>query len=56
LKFRIVQRMMEDNLKELKTVEAGGDLDKLEKCIETQMGLKQAERDLASILGIVVSK
>jgi DNA primase len=56
LKFRIVQRMMEDNLKELKTVEAGGDLEKLEKCIDMQMGLKQAERDLASILGIVVSK
>ncbi len=56
LKFRIVQRMMEDNLKELKAIEATGDIDKLEKCIDMQMGLKQAERDLASILGVVVSK
>ncbi len=56
LKFRIIQKMMEDNLKDLKVIEASGDLDKLEKSIDMQMGLKQAERDLASILGIVVSK
>ncbi len=56
LKFRIVQKMMEDNLQELKRVEGQGDLDKLEECLTMQVGLKQAERDLAGILGIVVSK
>lgn len=56
LKFRVVQRMMEDNLQELKRVEAGGDLDKLGDCLKTQAGLKQAELELAGLLGIVVSK
>jgi len=56
LKFRVVQSMMEANLQELKRIEADGDLDKIAQCLKTQAGLKQAERELAGLLGIVVSK
>ena len=56
LKFRVVQKMMEDNLQELKKLEPGGDLDKIGDCLGVQAGLKQAELELADLLGIVVSK
>jgi DNA primase len=56
LKFRVVQKMMEDNLKELKAAEQKDDWDLLEKHLTMQQGLKEAEKELASKLGIVVAK
>ncbi len=56
LKFRMVQRMMEENLAEIKREEAEGNIDALDEKLTTQEGLKQAERELAGMLGIVVAK
>ena len=56
LKFRVVQRMMEDNLAKLRTWEAKGNWEEVEKCLVQQEGLKAAERDLAKTLGIVVAR
>jgi DNA primase len=56
LKFRVVQRMMEDNLQVVKQTETKGDWDELDKALETQSGLKKAETELAGLLGIVVAK
>jgi len=56
LKFRVVQKMMEDNLQKLKLAEASGNLEELDKALEMQTGLKKAESELAGSLGIVVAK
>jgi DNA primase len=56
LKFRVVQKMMEDNLQLVKQAELADDLDLLDKSLETQTGLKKAETELAGLLGIVVAK
>ncbi len=56
LKFRIVQKMMEDNLAEVKRAESTGDWDKLDEALTVQTGLKQAEQELARELGIVVAR
>jgi DNA primase len=56
LKFRIVQKMMEDNLAEVRRAEASGDWDKLDEALTVQTGLKQAEQELAKELGIVVAR
>ena len=56
LKFRIVQKMMEDNLDEVKKAEASGNWDILDQALTTQSGLKQAEQELAKELGIVVAR
>jgi DNA primase len=56
LKFRVVQKMMEDNLQVVKQTETKGDWDELDKALETQSGLKKAETELAGLLGIVVAK
>lgn len=56
LKFRMVQRMMEENLVEIKKEEQAGNWDALDEKLGTQEGLKQAERELAGMLGIVVAK
>ncbi len=56
LKFRVVQKMMEENLGQLKIWEDKGNWDEVEKCLGMQEGLKVAERDLAKILGIVVAR
>ncbi|MCA4893508.1 MAG: DNA primase [Cytophagales bacterium] len=56
LKFRVVQKMMEDNLQLVKQAELSDDLDLLDKSLETQTGLKKAETELAGLLGIVVAK
>ena len=56
LKFRVVQKMMEDNLKKLKAAEEKDDWDLLEKHLTMQQGLKEAERELAGKLGIVVAR
>jgi DNA primase len=46
LKFRVVQKMMEDNLQVVRQTETSGNWDELEK----------AETELAGLLGIVVAK
>ncbi len=56
LKFRVVQKMMEDNLQVVKQTETNGLWDELDKALETQAGLKKAETELAGLLGIVVAK
>ena len=56
LKFRVVQKMMEDNLQQVKKAEAEGNWDELDKALEMQNGLKKAESELAGSLGIVVAK
>ncbi|NJN42442.1 MAG: DNA primase [Flammeovirgaceae bacterium] len=56
LKLRVLQKMMEENLLVIKEAESGNDWDKLDKTLTDQEGLKQAEKNLADLLGIVVSK
>ncbi|MBX2945031.1 MAG: DNA primase [Cyclobacteriaceae bacterium] len=53
LKFRLIQKMMEDNLKEMKGIKDDAVLD---KHLAVHAQLKGAEKELAGILGIVVSK
>lgn len=56
LKFRVVQKMMEENLIAVKHAEEKSDWGELDKALETQAGLKRAESELAGMLGIVVAK
>ena len=56
LKFRVVQKMMEANLLQIRNAEQAGSLEDVEKYLEQQNGLKNAERELASVLGIVVAR
>jgi DNA primase len=56
LKFRVVQKMMEDNLALVKQAEIDGNVDAIDNALETQTGLKRAETELAGLLGIVVAK
>ncbi len=56
LKFRVVQKMMEENLAKVRTSEEEGNWDEVEKCLVRQEGYKAAERELAKLLGIVVAR
>jgi DNA primase len=56
LKFRVVQKMMEENLTIVKSAEEKNNWEELDKALETQAGLKRAESELAGMLGIVVAK
>ena len=56
LKFRMVQKMMEDNLKQVKEAEQKDNWDLLDKYLSVQQDLKEAEKALANQLGIVVAK
>jgi DNA primase len=56
LKFRVVQKMLEDNLQKVKLAESGGTWDDLEAALTTQTGLKEAEQELAKLLGIVIAR
>jgi DNA primase len=53
LKFRLIQKLMEDNLQQMRQVSNDADL---EKYFTIHEQLKGAEKDIASILGIVISK
>jgi DNA primase len=55
-KFRVVQGMIESNLQKVKEAEREGDWEKLDEALIAQAGLKDAERELAKMLGIVVAK
>jgi hypothetical protein len=48
--------MMDSNLQEIKKAEEKGNWDELDEALQTQEGLKKAERELASALGIVVAR
>lgn len=56
VKFRIVQRMIEENLKEIKNAEANNDNELVDNLLDSTEGLTQAERELANLLGIVVAR
>jgi DNA primase len=53
LKFRVIQKLMEDNLVQMKNSSNDSDL---EKYFTIHEQLKGAEKDIAQILGIVISK
>jgi DNA primase len=53
LKFRVIQKLIEDNLAQMKVAGAEEDM---EKYFTIHEQLKNAEKEIASILGIVVSK
>lgn len=53
LKFRLIQKLMEDNLAEMKKATEEADL---ERYFTIHEQLKGAEREIAGILGIVISK
>jgi DNA primase len=56
LKFRLVQKMSEDNLLKIRETEQAGNLEDLGKYLDKHADLKHAERELASVLGIVVAR
>ena len=56
LKFRVVQKMLDDNLQKIKQAEASGNDDELDNALNIQSELKKAESELAGSLGIVVAK
>lgn len=56
LKFRVVQKMIDTNLEEIRKAEASGNLPALDESLAIQEGLKRAENELAATLGIVVAK
>ncbi|MBX2900143.1 MAG: DNA primase [Cyclobacteriaceae bacterium] len=56
LKFRVVQKMLADNLLKVKQAETSGTWDDLDAALTTQTGLKEAEQELAKLLGIVISR
>jgi len=56
LKFRVVQKMMEENLQKVKQAEKGGTWEELEEVLVAQTGLKEAEQELAKLLGIVIAR
>jgi DNA primase len=53
LKFRLIQKLMEENLQQMKLITNDADL---EKYFTIHEQLKGAEKDIAGILGIVISK
>jgi DNA primase len=53
LKFRLIQKLMDDNLQEMKRVQSDEVMD---KHLTIHEQLKTAERELAEILGIVIPK
>jgi DNA primase len=56
VKFRIVQKMIDDNLSKIRIIEKDGNIDLLDESLEIHSGLKQAENELAKLLGIVIAK
>lgn len=56
LKFRFVQKLMEDNLQKVKQAESSGTWEDLDEALLAQAGLKEAEQGLAKMLGIVIAR
>jgi DNA primase len=55
LKFWTVKNLGELNLKKIQKSEYDGDLEQLEKLLQIQIDLKNAEKQLAQVLGIVMA-
>jgi DNA primase len=55
LKFRVIQRMLRENLVKIGEAEKSGLSDQLEECLNRHQHLKEAEKELAGELGIVVA-
>ncbi|MBP9924387.1 MAG: DNA primase [Cyclobacteriaceae bacterium] len=55
-KFRVVQKMLEDNLKDIKSAEAENEGFILDELLDVRVGLKNAEKELANLLGIVIAR
>lgn len=55
-KFRVVQKMLEDNLRDIKTAEAESKELILDELFDVRIGLKHAEKELANLLGIVIAR
>jgi len=51
-----VQKMLDDNLQKVKRAESDGAWDDLDAALTTQTGLKEAEQELAKLLGIVIAR
>lgn len=56
LKFRVVQKMMDENLVKIRRAETERQYEELDGLLISQEGLKRAERELAGVLGIVVAR
>ncbi len=56
LKYRVVQKMVEENLEQILDAEQRGDLEELDRKLEHREGLKKAEMDLASFFGTVIGR
>ncbi|CAN5233240.1 DNA primase [soil metagenome] len=56
LKFWMVKKMMSDNLDKIRELGANGDDKEVDAYLEQRDNLKKAERELASLLGIVVAR
>jgi DNA primase len=53
LKFRLIQKLIDDNLRQMKEAREEADLDKFFTIHEQ---LKGAEKEVASVLGIVIPR
>jgi len=56
MKYRLVQRMIDANIKSIREAESARDEAQLALCIDKGVRLKDAERELAGTLGIVVGR
>ena len=56
LKFWMVKKMMSDNLNKIRELGANGEDKEVDAYLEQRDNLKKAERELASLLGIVVAR
>lgn len=55
LKFRLIQRMLRENLDKIGVAEKAGDVSQLDDHLRRHQQLKDAEKELAQALGIVVA-
>jgi DNA primase len=56
LKWRNIQLMISENRKQLQDAEKSNNVDELESCLKIGMKLKEAEKEIAKLLGNVISK
>jgi DNA primase len=56
LKFRVIQKMLDENKHKIKAAEEKGNESEVDKFLMTQIGLDQAKKELSEILGIVIAR
>ena len=56
LKFRVIQRMLDENKHKIKAAEEKGNETDVDQLLKTQIGLDQAKKELSEILGIVIAR